>query len=499
MNISNYFSYWGINENPFQAEEARNDVVYQRIMTADMTHPDFEKIYGSPVRPSTAVVFGEKGSGKTAIRLLLEKRLRAHNERTPASQVWIVNYDNLNPILDTLERLKNQGKSEAKFRLVDHQDAILSMSVTRLVDFLVGADDLGLKHARKLRKSLRRMTRQKRLDLAQLVAVYDQPTKTNAMSRWNTVRHLLRIGKTLTLVVLFWIMVVTFALMLFGMIAVLTATAPDRFSMVGTAAMASLFLLSGFLWISETVTVGRLMKKLEKEVRVVERQPNELKLKLSDMSGKDLQGQPMPVPGDQDSRYELTARLVRIMQEINFRSMIVLVDRVDEPVLVNGDAEQMRDIIWPMLNNKFLQQDNVGFKLLLPIELGHLLRREDAAFFQQARLDKQNMIEKLEWSGATLYDIATRRLKACLAEDCKVERLTDLFEDDVTSHDLMDALGQMNQPRDAFKFLYAVIQEHCNNASDDAPNYRIPRLLLDQIRKQQSQRVQDLYRGLGPA
>ena len=53
MNISNYFSYWGINENPFQAEEARNDVVYQRIMTADMTHPDFEKIYGSPVRPST--------------------------------------------------------------------------------------------------------------------------------------------------------------------------------------------------------------------------------------------------------------------------------------------------------------------------------------------------------------------------------------------------------------------------------------------------------------
>ena len=499
MNISNYFSYWGINENPFQAEEARNDVVYQRIMTADMTHPDFEKIYGSPVRPSTAVVFGEKGSGKTAIRLLLEKRLRAHNERTPASQAWIVNYDNLNPILDTLERLKNQGKAETKFRLVDHQDAILSMSVTRLVDFLVGADDLGLKHARKLRKSLRRMSRQKRLDLAQLVAVYDQPTKTNAMSRWNTVRHVLRIGKTLNLVVLFWIMVVTFALMLFGGIAVVASTAPDRFSMVGTAAMAILFLLSGFMWISETVTVRRLMKKLEQEVRVVERQPNELKLKLSDMSGKDLQGQPMPVPGDQDSRYELTARFVRIIQEINFHSMIVLVDRVDEPVLVNGDAEHMRDIIWPMLNNKFLQQDNVGFKLLLPIELGHLLRREGAAFFQQARLDKQNMVEKLEWSGATLYDIATRRLKACQAEDGKVERLTDLFEDEVTSQDLMDALGQMNQPRDAFKLLYAVIQEHCNNASDDAPNYRIPRLLLDQIRKQQCQRVQDLYRGLGPA
>ncbi|MFT5125322.1 MAG: hypothetical protein ACI9TH_004275 [Kiritimatiellia bacterium] len=497
MNIANYFTYWGIDENPFQAEEARDDVIYQRIMTEDMTHPDFEKIYGSPVRPSTSVVFGEKGSGKTAIRLLIEKRLKAHNERTPESQVWVVNYDNLNPILDTLERLKSEGKTEGEFRLVDHQDAILSMAVTRLVDFLVNADDLGLKNEKKLRKGLRKMSRQKRLDLVQLVAIYDQPTKTNAMSRWNKVKNFLRIGKVMNITVLFWTMVVSFGLLLAGVIAVLMSA--DPLSIGGTAAMTVIFLLSGFMWISETFTVGRLMKKIEKEVRVVERQPNELKLKLSDLSSRDLQGQPVPVPGDQDSRYELTARFLRIIQELNFRSMTVLVDRVDEPVLVNGNAEHMRGIIWPMLNNKFLQQDNVGFKLLLPIELSHMLRKEGPDFYQQARLDKQNMVEKLEWTGATLYDIASRRLKACLGKDGKVERLTDLFDDDVTSSDLIDALDQMNQPRDAFKFLYAVVQEHCNNTSDDSPNYKIPKLLLDQIRKQQSQRVQNLYRGLGPA
>ena len=162
-------------------------------------------------------------------------------------------------------------------------------------------------------------------------------------------------------------------------------------------------------------------------------------------------------------------------------------------------VDRMKDIIWPMLHNKFLQQDNIGFKLLLPIELSHMLRREDAEFYQQARLDKQNMVEKLEWTGATLYDIASRRLKACQEKGGKAERLTDLFEDDVSTNDIMDALDQMNQPRDAFKFLYAVFQEHCNNLSDDVPNYKVPKLLLDQIRKRQSQRVQDLQRGLGPA
>jgi hypothetical protein len=60
-------------------------------------------------------------------------------------------------------------------------------------------------------------------------------------------------------------------------------------------------------------------------------------------------------------------------------------------------------------------------------------------------------------------------------------------------------LDQMHQPRDAMKFLYRVVQEHCSNVPAEEPVYRIPRLVLETVRKAQSQRVQDLQRGLTPA
>ena len=39
--------------------------------------------------------------------------------------------------------------------------------------------------------------------------------------------------------------------------------------------------------------------------------------------------------------------------------------RVDEPHLINGSVEQMRAMLWPMLDNKFLKHPGLGFKLLL--------------------------------------------------------------------------------------------------------------------------------------
>ena len=498
MNIDTFFRYWGLEENPFQAEEARDDPVYHRIMIDEMSHPDFDKIYGSPVRPSTAVVFGEKGSGKTAIRLLIERRLKQHNEKTPEHMNWIVNYDSLNPILDRIVRSKAGGKEDlSDIRLEDHQDAILSIAVTELVDFLIGGDDRDLKNSKRVRKNVRKMSRQKRFDLAQLVALYDQPTRTNAMTRWGKMKSFLRIGKILNTNVLFYISVISLAIALAASVAVMLA--PDALSIGASVLFGAIFLMASVLFVSETLRVGALVKKLDKEIRVVDRQNNELKQKISDLAGKELGTQPMPLSDEQDGRYELTTRFMRVANELGYHCMTVLVDRVDEPVVVNGDANRMKSVIWPMLHNKFLQQDSVGFKLLLPIELSHILRKESADFFLQARLDKQNMIERLEWTGATLYDIASRRVKACASKEAKLERLTDLFEDDVASQDVMDALDQMSQPRDAFKFLYRVIQEHCSNTSDDAPVYKVPKLVLDQIRKQQSQRVQDLQRGLRPA
>jgi len=155
------------------------------------------------------------------------------------------------------------------------------------------------------------------------------------------------------------------------------------------------------------------------------------------------------------------------------------------------------------LGSSFLKQEGVGMKMLLPLELRYELARESAAFFQEARLDKQNLIERLSWSGATLYDLCNQRLAACSkggpSPDGEPASLRTLFAEDVSREMLIDALDQMNQPRDAFKLLYAVIQEHCRLVAEDEGAFRIARLTLETVRRDQVKRVQDLYRGRGPA
>ena len=203
---------------------------------------------------------------------------------------------------------------------------------------------------------------------------------------------------------------------------------------------------------------------------------------------------------ERDSRYQLTRRLMEVIQPLGYEGMIILLDRIDEPTLVAGDAERMQAILWPMFDNKFLKQERIGLKMLLPIELRHQLHRESPKFFQTARLDKQNMVDRLSWSGATLYDLCNNRLRACSdpADGDSPLALTDLFEADVTPDLLIDALDQMHQPRDAFKFLYAVIQEHCRITPEDRAKHKIARLTLESIRRDQAQRVQEFYRGLTP-
>ena len=183
---------------------------------------------------------------------------------------------------------------------------------------------------------------------------------------------------------------------------------------------------------------------------------------------------------------------------IGYRGIIVLIDRVDEPVAINGDPERMRTFIWPLFRNKVLQLPGVGFKFLLPIEVRDALYRETPEFFREARLDKQNMVERLGWSGAMLYDMCTARLRAC-SRNPNEANLMDLFDESVTRQDLVDALDQMHQPRDAFKMLYGLIQEHCSNVTAEQNAFTISRTVLDMVRKRQVERREGLIRGSRPA
>ena len=115
MQIDKLLSHHGLTMNPFVAEEARHDPVFEQLLDESMPHhPDFAKILGQVHRPSAAVVFGEKGSGKTAIRLHIGQQVRLHNEKNPDSKALLVPYDDLNPVLDRVLKRKRATRKGAR-------------------------------------------------------------------------------------------------------------------------------------------------------------------------------------------------------------------------------------------------------------------------------------------------------------------------------------------------------------------------------------------------
>ncbi len=524
MKIDTFLAHHQITENPFGAEEARHDPVFDRLIESDLSHPEFGKVMGRVDRPGTSVVFGEKGSGKTAIRIMLANQIARHNAEQPDNRVMVVPYDDLNPMLDMLHAASG-GRPESaldEIRLEDHQDAILSIAVTRVVDMLLGCerseDEAGeptaswapgvVSHQPKvLKKKIKQMPRQSRVDLGVLAALYDQPATGSVVSRHAKLRSKLRLG-WLDGIPWTWLGAMLATLTAIGLgftylIYALLDTPPIWLMPTGGLAVAATLLMWS-VWGWETLSRRSLCTQILRQMPTVSRTPGELAKMFEELDGDNLKGAALPTGQDVggESRYQLTRRFIDVLAGLGYVGLVVLVDRVDEPTLVHGKPDRMRAVIWPMLDNKFLQQKGVGIKLLLPIELRYLVHRESPAFFEEARLDKQNMVDRLVWSGSTLYDICTSRLRACQSgqdEDDKPIQLMDLFQPDVSRDSVIDALDQMQQPRDAFKFLYNLIQEHCRLCPEDDPSYTIARITLENVRRAQAQRVQDMQRGLGPA
>jgi len=511
MNLASYLAHWRLTENPFRAEEARHDPVFNRLGTGPTVHPDFEKILGDLSRPGSSIVFGEKGSGKTAIRLQIEQRVTAHNHATESRRIFLLAYDDLNPVIDrvctavgVLPSDKDREVFDAlrEVRLTDHLDGILSVSVAKVVDALLkgsgdGTFSLGEAPIKKLKSgpiSLRR-------DLVALQVVYDRDG--DASERTRKLRRALGLGGGLTRALVAgaaaigWVVPVSVFAAWF-----LTddQTIPHWLwqAVLGALSVAWLVLAA---WIFLLVPWGRkrTAKRIARTVRASGRTAPTIAQSLHALSPEERRLLAPAGGSAEERRYQMLDRLTQILARFGFVGMMIVVDRVDEPSLVNGQVDRMRAIVWPMLSNTFLQHAGIGVKLLLPIELRHELFRESTAFFQEARLDKQSMVERLAWTGAVLYDLCTARLAACREQGSPPIHLIDLFDDEVTRQDVVDALEQMHQPRDAFKFLYQCIQEHCAGTTEDQAKWRIPRLILEMVKRQQSERVQMLYRGVRPA
>ncbi len=202
-------------------------------------------------------------------------------------------------------------------------------------------------------------------------------------------------------------------------------------------------------------------------------------------TGAEIASQPLPNKERTDDRYELLTKFQGVLRSLKYNGILILVDRVDEPYLVNGAAEQMRALLWPMLDNKFLKHPGLGFKLLLPIELWRFVEREEREFYQRSRLDKQNMIPSLEWTGEALYDVANARIRACTnaaspsRAGSRGPTLRDLLDESISERQLIDALRSLRVPRNLFKFMYRVLVAHCNAHTEEDPAWRIPAPLFE--------------------
>jgi hypothetical protein len=504
MNVGQFLEHWGVRENPFRAEEARRDEVFARLpASAGAEHSDFEKVLGDLSRPATSIVFGEKGSGKTAIRLQIARRVDEYNRANPHAKVLLVAYDDLNVFLDHFHQRvgdKDPVESLERLRLVDHIDAILATAIPAVTDALLGATGGEVRLPSDSRRIVRRMNRALRRDMLLMQAIYD--TSQHAEHRTARLRRALSLpppyGSALwtALAAIGWVVpaAVIAAWWHFGGWSEHPAWL--------AAIVAGLLIWGGVLLKRFGIDRWSLRRKgsrIRRRVRIMSRPEGSLESSLSQVDPELMQGALAPLSDSDESRYAMLARLREFLAPLGYAGMVVLVDRVDEPTLVRGDPRAMQAVIWPLLSNKFLQQEGVGVKLLLPVELRHALFKESSAFFQEARLDKQHMIDRLLWTGSTLYDLCDARLQACRDPKAEPVHLINLFAEDVNQRDVIDALDQMRQPRDAFKLLYQVMLEHCSNVTTADSDWRIPRLTLESVRKREVDRVQQLSRGIRPA
>ena len=463
MKVSEFLEHHGIAGNPFAEEDAQNDAVFKRTCLETTFHPAWDKIFGDPAEPATAVVFGDKGAGKTALKLQMVRQYERHAAEHPEARAFVVLYDDFNPFLDRFVSRAGPGRSVekvlAQWKLWDHIDAILSLAVTQLVT-RINAGEL----------AAARLPAPQARDLALLAACYDQSTAEPFPARWRRLRG--RTGYRAWLGL--WPQVLALAAS-----AAFAAAVVRGLTSGGTLAWTGQWwpwLLLAAAWLPAALRRARATWRAWRIVRGMRsgnRTVAQLARALVRFPEVDLAGQPLPAFARSDDRYELLAKFQGVLAALGHTGMVVIVDRLDEPHLINGSADRMRLVLWPLLDNKFLKSPGLGFKLLLPLELYRFIEREDESFNQRARLDKQNLVPSLEWSGETLYDIASMRVKAASVGDPPAT-LADLFDDTVDQRRLIEGLRGLRVPRQLFKFLYRLLVAHCHAHTDEAPSFRIP-------------------------
>jgi len=474
MRVQQLLEHHGIAVNPFAEEDAQSDPVFKERCRDATYHPAWDKVYGNPSDPATSIVFGEKGAGKTAMRMQMAGRIALHNAHPGSSRLFVIEYDDFNPFLDhfadrlSARKQRDPARVLADWKLWDHMDAILSLGVTSLVDRLLGVPHPSGPSANQINADrLRNLDRHQKRDLLLLVTCYDNSTRENVVSRWGRLRR--KMGyftwqswwdKALGLAVTIAVVAIIIYLRKWDWLA-----RPWPYAIVAAGWLPALVRFVKWFFVA---------RRIARNVRVLKPHIGSVRRLLMRFPKRDIDGQPLPESQRTDDRYELLSKFQGVLKSLGCDGVVVLVDRVDEPHLITGSVERMKALVWSMLDNKFLKQPGLGLKLLLPRELADYMQREDRDFYQRARLDKQNMIPSLEWTGQALYDLANARIRSC-GEEGQQPVLRSLLDDSITDDRLIDAFRSLRVPRHLFKFLYRLLVAHCNAHTDERPVWQIPR------------------------
>ena len=133
--------HWGLSEDPFGCEDADKDIILTEV-DASAVHSSFDRIYGNPKAPAPGIIFGEKGSGKSALRLMMSRRITQYNEAHPDEKTFLIEYIDFNTYIEQFRQrtgIRRQSQQAVRdvidrWKIADHLDCILSLGVTKLVD-----------------------------------------------------------------------------------------------------------------------------------------------------------------------------------------------------------------------------------------------------------------------------------------------------------------------------------------------------------------------------
>ena len=305
MRIQTLLEHHGIVMNPFAEEDAQTDPVFKERCRDETYHPVWDKVYGDVSDPATSIVFGEKGAGKTAMRMQINARVEDHNAQRKDGRLYIIEYDDFNPFLDrfadrfSARKQRDPARILSEWKLWDHMDGILSLGVTALVDRLLEVPHPSGSPANRINPvRVTDLDRQQKRDLLVLAACYDNSTTETSFARWQRLKSRLRFHTLLA----GWDKALGF-LALIAVAAVIV-----YFQQWSWLREVWPYLIVAVCWAPWLANVWRWhteSRRITRNIRVVNHQVASLRRMLMRFRAQDIDGQPLPTKPRTDDRYEL--------------------------------------------------------------------------------------------------------------------------------------------------------------------------------------------------